>query len=94
MMGKNDPAICDVDDDPGIVEPDELRNGRLPFLSKSNLNHTRLNGYRGREEIRMGKKHLYMDHYDEEVGMIGVDSVVMNDAEDGKNRMINMARKV
>jgi hypothetical protein len=30
-------------------------------------------------------------YYDEEVGMIGVDSVVMNEAEDGKNQMINVA---
>jgi hypothetical protein len=32
----------------------------------------------------------FMDYYDEEVGMIGVDGVVMNDEEDGKNRMIDM----
>jgi hypothetical protein len=43
------------------------------------------------EKIQMGEKHLYMDYYDEEVRMIGVDSVVMNDAEDGKNQMSNMA---
>jgi hypothetical protein len=35
MMGMNDPAICDVDNDPGVVEPDEPRNGHLLFLSKS-----------------------------------------------------------
>jgi hypothetical protein len=33
----------------------------------------------------------YMDYYDEEVGMTSVDSVVMNESEDEKNRMFNMA---
>jgi hypothetical protein len=48
-------AICwndgnDVDDDPGIVEPDELRNGRLPFLTKSNNNRKFVTDCRGEEE--------------------------------------------
>jgi hypothetical protein len=33
----------------------------------------------------------YMNYYDEEVGMTSVDSVVMNEAEDEKNQMIDMA---
>jgi hypothetical protein len=32
-----------------------------------------------------------MDYYDEEVGMTSVESMVMDDAEEGKIRMITMA---
>jgi hypothetical protein len=59
FIGMNDPAICDVDDDHGIVKPDELRNGRLPFLSKRNNNHKFVNDCRGEKVVRMGEKRLY-----------------------------------
>jgi hypothetical protein len=41
-----DPELCDMDDDPGIVELDELRNGHLLSLSKSNNNYK--GGYAGK----------------------------------------------
>jgi hypothetical protein len=77
-------------DDPGIVEPDELRNGRLPFLNKNNNNHKFVNDCRGEEEVWMGKKHLYMDYSQVEVDEMGEIGMVMNDKEDGKNGTIDV----
>jgi hypothetical protein len=91
MMGMNAPAICDVDNDPGIVEPDELRNKRLLFLSKRDRNHKFVNDCWGEKVVRMGEKSLYTGYSQVEVKETRENSVVMNESEDEKNRMFNMA---
>jgi hypothetical protein len=72
-----------VDNDPGIVEQDKLRNGRLLFLSKSNNNHKRVCGCRGEEEVQMREKHLYTDYSPVKVNRTGENGVVMDDKESG-----------
>jgi hypothetical protein len=78
-----------VGDDPGIVEPGELRNGRLLFLTKSNNNHKGGNGwYEGNCIIE--EKGAYMDYSQVKVDEMGEIGVVMNDKEDGKNGTIDV----
>jgi hypothetical protein len=74
---------------PRIGAPDESNDGRLPSLSKTDIKV--LQDLEEGNGLVTSENRTYMDYYDEEVGMIGVDSMVMNEAEDEKNRMINMA---
>jgi hypothetical protein len=79
-----------VDDDPGIGEPDELRNGDLPSLDKSNNNHKGGNGWYDEGNCIVEEKGANMDYSQVEVDEMGEIGVVMNDKEDGKNGTIDV----
>jgi hypothetical protein len=79
-----------VDDDPGIVEPDKLRNGHLLSLSKSKSNHKGGNGWYDEGNCIVEEKGEYMDYSQVEVDEMGEIGVVMNDKEDGMNGMIDV----
>jgi hypothetical protein len=73
----------EVNQKPRVEAPDESKNVHLPSLGN--------NGGKVQEGLATRGNSTYMDYYDEEVGMTSVESVVMDDAEEGKIWMITMA---
>jgi hypothetical protein len=65
---------------------DKMKNVRLPSIG----NYKQANYHQGREEIQMGKKHLYMGYSQVEVNKTRENGMVMDDGEDGKDWMIDM----
>jgi hypothetical protein len=87
FVGMKDPELCDMDDDPGIVEPDKLRYGRLLSLGKSNNNHKGGNGWFDEGNCIVEEKGAYMDYSQVEVDKMGEIGV---DKEDAKNGTIDV----
>jgi hypothetical protein len=76
----------EVDQKPGVEAPDESKNVRLPSLGNND----------GKVQDGLGTRGngAYMDYCIEEVGMASVESVVMDEDEDGKIPMIAMESEV
>jgi hypothetical protein len=76
----------EVDQKPGVQAPDESTNVRLPSLGNQD----------GKVQDGLGTRGngAYMDYCIEEVGMASVESVVMDELEEGKIRMIAKEREV
>jgi hypothetical protein len=71
---------------PGDRTPDDPSNERLPSLGKTETNCKQDGSFKGEN----GMVDAYMNYYDVEVGMIGVNSVVMKSDEDEKSWAIDM----